>query len=107
MKRSDSDADWSVLQLSAGLLGIFLFGLGLLFSFLPGLHDALLGDDTFRRLGLGWPYRLIFGAIFASAIFVFFRGLRAATRPPGFLYRLTHPRSPRWLSRRRGAWPGS
>lgn len=106
MKGSDSHADWSVLQLSAGLLGIFLFGLGLLFSFL-GLHDKLLGDDTFARLGLGWSYRLIFGAILAAGLFFFFRGLRATTKPPSFLYRLTHPRLPRWLSRRGGAWPAS
>lgn len=103
MKRQEWE-NWSALQLCAGLLAICLFGPGLLFTFLPGLHDELLGNDALGRLGLGPFYVLIFGALFAVGLFSFFYGLREITRPPSFLYRLTHPRLPRW-ARRRPVWP--
>jgi hypothetical protein len=103
MKREQGQ-NWSVLQVSAGILAILLFGPGLLFTFVPGLHDKLLGTDALGRLGWGPLYGLIFGVLFAAGVCSFFYGIREVTRPPSFLYRLTHPRLPRW-ARRRPVWP--
>jgi hypothetical protein len=96
--------NWSALQLCAGIVAILLFGPGLIFTFVPGLHDRLLGSDALARLGWGPLYGLIFGVLFAAGVVSFFAGLREITRPPSFLYRMTHPRLPRW-ARRRPVWP--
>ena len=105
LMKPDSEFNWSTLQLCAGILCVILFGPGLLFTFVPALHDRLLGADALGRLGWGASYGLIFGAFFVTGVFGVFYGLRQVTRPPSFLYRLTHPRLPRWASRRRSPWP--
>jgi hypothetical protein len=104
MKHSP-EQNWSLLQVSAGILCVVLFGPGLLFSFVPGLPDKLLGSDALGRLSWGWSYKVVFGALFALGLFCFFYGLREFTRPPSVFYRLTHPRLPRRVSRRRPVWP--
>jgi hypothetical protein len=85
-------------------VAIVCFGPGLLFTLLPDSHGDLVAGDAIWLSGWGPVYGLIFGVMFAAGVLCLFHGLRAITRPPSFLYRLTHPRLPRW-ARRRPVWP--